>query len=39
MYDKANAAMRQRGPEKGNTGDRKKYQQRYAFLGKIKCGE
>ncbi|WP_434793910.1 hypothetical protein TPDSL_03610 [Terrisporobacter petrolearius] len=39
IFDKANAAMRQRGLEKGNTGDRKKYQQRYVFSGKIKCGE
>ena len=39
IFDKANAAMKQRGLEKGNMGDRKKYQQRYAFSGKIKCGE
>ena len=31
--------IKQRGMEKGNTGESNKYQKRYAFSGKIICGE
>ena len=39
IFDKAHEVLRQRGKEKGNVGDTTKYQNRYVFSGKIKCGE
>lgn len=38
-FDRANAVLQQRGKEKGNGMDTDKYQNRYGFSGKIKCGE
>lgn len=39
IFEKANAVIKQHGLEKGNSGDTKKYNNRYGFSGKIKCGE
>ena len=39
VYDKANEVMNQRGKEKGNGENTQRYQNRYAFSGKIRCGE
>lgn len=38
-YNRVQEVLRQRGIEKGNDGSTDKYQQRYAFSGKIVCGE
>ena len=38
-YEAASAIIQQHRLEKGNTGGSEKYQQRYAFSGKIICGE
>ena len=38
-FDKANELLQQRGKEKGNGKDTAKYQNRYGFSGRIKCGE
>jgi len=38
-YEKANEVLQQRGKEKGNGQDTAKYQNRYSFSGRIKCGE
>lgn len=38
-FDKANELLLQRGKEKGNGKDTAKYQNRYGFSGRIKCGE
>ncbi|MGL5563699.1 MAG: recombinase family protein, partial [Tannerellaceae bacterium] len=38
IFNKANDMLLQRGKEKGNTGGTDKYQKRYSFSGKIKCG-
>jgi len=38
-YDKANELLKQRGKEKGNGKDTSKYNNRYGFSGRIKCGE
>ena len=38
-FDKANELLLQRGKEKGNGKDTAKYQNRYAFSGRIRCGE
>lgn len=38
-FEKANEVLKQRGLEKGNNGDTTRYQNRYGFSGKIKCGE
>ncbi|MCM1269808.1 MAG: recombinase family protein [Ruminococcus flavefaciens] len=38
VFDKANALIRQRGKEKGIIKSAGKYQNRYAFSGKIICG-
>ena len=37
-FDRAAQVLAQRGREKSNTGGAGKYQKRYAFSGKIKCG-
>jgi len=39
LYEKANEIMNQRGREKGNGENTHRYQNRYSFSGKIKCGE
>lgn len=39
IFDKANEVLNQRGKEKGNGENTSRYQNRYAFSGKIKCGE
>lgn len=39
IFDKANEIMNQRGREKGNGENTLRYQNRYGFSGKIKCGE
>lgn len=38
-YEKANAALKQRGREKGISDQTEKYHNRYGFSAKIKCGE
>ena len=38
-FDKARAVLDQRAMEKGNGTDTYRYQNRYCFSGKIKCGE
>lgn len=38
VFEKANALLYQRGREKGNGEDTSKYQNRYAFSGRIVCG-
>lgn len=38
-YENANAALKQRGREKGNKNNTGIYQNRYGFSGRIKCGE
>lgn len=38
-YARANAVVKQRGKEKGNGVNTNKYQNRYAFSGKIRCAE
>lgn len=38
-FDKANELLLQRGKEKGNGKDTAKYQNRYGFSGRIRCGE
>lgn len=38
-FNRVQEVLRQRGIEKGNDGNTDKYQQRYAFSGKIVCGE
>ena len=39
IYEKANEVMNQRGREKGNGENTQRYQNRYGFSGKIRCGE
>ena len=39
VFNQAAEIVRMRGAEKGNRGDGDKYQKRYAFSGKIICGE
>lgn len=39
IYEKANKVMSQRGKEKGNGEKTHRYQNRYGFSGKIRCGE
>lgn len=39
VYEKANEVMNQRGREKGNGENTQRYQNRYGFSGKIRCGE
>ena len=39
LYEKANEIMNQRGREKGNGENTHRYQNRYGFSGKIRCGE
>lgn len=39
IFDKANEIMNQRGKEKGNGDNTQRYQNRYGFSGKIRCGE
>lgn len=39
VFDAANKVMNQRGKEKGNGENTSRYQNRYAFSGRIKCGE
>lgn len=39
IYEKANEVMNQRGREKGNGDNTQRYQNRYGFSGKIRCGE
>ena len=39
VFNKANEAMSQRGKEKGNGENTQRYQNRYGFSGKIRCGE
>lgn len=39
VFDKANEVMNQRGKEKGNGENTQRYQNRYGFSGKIRCGE
>lgn len=39
IFDKANEIMNQRGKEKGNGENTLRYQNRYGFSGRIKCGE
>lgn len=39
IFEKANEVLNQRGKEKGNGENTSRYQNRYAFSGKIKCGE
>lgn len=38
-FNKANELLQQRGKEKGNGKNTAKYQNRYGFSGRIKCGE
>lgn len=38
-FERTAQVLAQRGHEKNNHGEEGKYQRRYAFLGKIKCGE
>ena len=38
-FNKVQGILSQRGLEKGNNAEEGKYQERYAFSGKIKCGE
>ena len=38
-YELANAVLKQRGREKGNGHDTRRYQNRYSFSGRIYCGE
>lgn len=38
-FERVQEVLRHRGLEKGNEGDTDKYQQRYAFSGRIVCGE
>ncbi len=39
IFDKANEVLNQRGREKGNGERTERYQNRYGFSGRIKCGE
>lgn len=39
IFEKANEVLNQRGKEKGNGENTQRYQNRYGFSGKIKCGE
>ncbi len=39
VFDKAYEVMSQRGKEKGNGENTQRYQNRYGFSGKIRCGE
>ncbi|MFR1708856.1 MAG: recombinase family protein [Clostridium sp.] len=39
VFNKANEVMSQRGKEKGNGENTQRYQNRYGFSGKIRCGE
>lgn len=39
IFEKANAVVQQRGKEKGNGKDTFKYQNRYGFSGRIRCGK
>ena len=39
IYEKANEVMNQRGREKGNGENTQRYQNRYGFSEKIRCGE
>lgn len=39
VFDAANEVMNQRGREKGNGENTSRYQNRYAFSGKIRCGD
>ncbi|URZ02040.1 recombinase family protein [Clostridium felsineum] len=39
VFNKANEIMSQRGKEKGNGENTQRYQNRYGFSGKIRCGE
>lgn len=39
VFNKANEVMSQRGKEKGNGDNTQRYQNRYGFSGKIRCGE
>ncbi|MEG0292538.1 MAG: recombinase family protein [Anaerovoracaceae bacterium] len=39
IFNKANDMLLQRAKEKGNIGGTDKYQKRYSFSGRIKCGE
>lgn len=39
IFEKANEVLNQRGKEKGHGKDTAKYQNRYGFSGRIKCGE
>lgn len=39
IYEKANEVINQRGKEKGNGKNTQRYQNRYGFSGKIRCGE
>lgn len=39
IFDKANEVLNQRGKEKGNGERTERYQNRYGFSGRIKCGE
>ena len=39
VFDAANEVMNQRGKEKGNGERTERYQNRYGFSGRIKCGE
>jgi site-specific DNA recombinase len=38
-FERAAQVLAQRGKEKSNTGEAGKYQKRYTFSGKIKCGD
>ena len=39
IFEKANEVLNQRGKEKGNGERTERYQNRYGFSGRIKCGE
>lgn len=39
IFEKANEVLNQRGKEKGNGENTQRYQNRYGFSGRIKCGE
>lgn len=39
IFDKANEVLNQRGREKGNGERTERYQNRYGFSGRIRCGE
>lgn len=39
VFNKANEVINQRGKEKGNGENTQRYQNRYGFSGKIRCGE